>query len=121
MPALRSLLAHLTQQWWAFKGYKCQNGIKQPSLTSCDVQDMTVDEKSHSLFKVLSQMCLQAKQVQGYKQTYKVLKSNKRVCSVLSLQGEEAVSNVIKLALIFENGSSCSLSLVMGCVFELGI
>lgn len=82
---------------------------------------MTVDEKSHSLFKVLSQMCLQAKQVQGYKQTYKVLKSNKRVCSVLSLQGEEAVSNVIKLALIFENGSSCSLSLVMGCVFELGI
>ena len=70
---------------------------------------------------VQSQICLQSKQVQGYKQSYKVLKSNKDVCSVLSLQGEEAVSNVIKLALFLQKDTSGSLSLVMGCVFELGI
>lgn len=59
---------------------------------------------------VLGQICLQPKQSQHCKQTYKVLKSYKLVCRVLSLQGEEAVSNVIKLALILENGSSWSLS-----------
>lgn len=40
--------------------------------------------------------CLEQTQIQRYKQTYKVLKSNKHVPRVLSLQGEEAVSNVIK-------------------------
>lgn len=49
-----------------------------------------------------------------------MLKSIKHVCSVLSLRGEEAASNVIKLALILENGWLSGLSL-MGCVFEFGI
>lgn len=40
-------------------------------------------------------MCLELTQIQRFKQTYKVLKSNKHVFRALSLQGEEAVSNVI--------------------------
>lgn len=56
---------------------------------------------------VPSYVCLQPKWSQCYKQTYKVLKSKERVCSALSLQGEEAVSNAIKVALILEDGSLC--------------
>lgn len=54
--------------------------------------------------------------MQCYKQTYKVLKSNKHVWRALLLQGEKAASNVIKPSLILENGLSWSLSLVMHCV-----
>lgn len=51
-------------------------------------------------------VCLKPTKIQRYKQTYKVLKSSKHVSRALSLQGEEAVSNVIKPPLILENGSS---------------
>lgn len=61
-----------------------------------------MDHNRNNLIYLWGSLTFASSQSQHYRQTYKVFKS---MSMLALLQGDEAVSNVIKLALILEDGS----------------
>lgn len=96
---------HLTVQWSAFKGYKCQDARKCPPPASSDTQDTDNNQKSLVLFIVHSGI---------WQVTARSARCKNPTSTSASLQGEKASSKVIYLALI-----RGLLSLVIHCIFEL--